>query len=273
MEEKIENIEDLQTEIIYLKKRINEYTQKIKELERLLKKNYIDKDEEIQQLKEIEKEKEAILNNLKYRNKKLKEEIAEDEVINNLCFKVLHSYEEMKKEEKIYVENREKFQEINGYIDLTKEELDTKIKERVEQLKKEKDRKVKDKQQELEIEFDEEIFRIKKEKNLEKMKIEEEYDNKMRKLEKNYENAKREKEEVIKYLGFSEFIYKNEKFFKNKIEAYLILHKKLQKKRIFPFFIFSEREYEDIYRHIIMSTNELIKLNNENIELRKIGRR
>lgn len=41
MEEKIENIENiesLQTEIIYLKKRINEYTQKIKELERLLKK-------------------------------------------------------------------------------------------------------------------------------------------------------------------------------------------------------------------------------------------
>ena len=70
------------------------------------------------------------------------------------------------------------------------------------------------------------------------------------------------------FRSFSEFIDNNDFLFRDKIEAYLILNKKANRKRLFPIFILNEAEFVGVYRNIIMTVNELIKLYNENIDLR-----
>ena len=301
----MEDIEkEVDKEIIYLKKIVNKQTDKIKELEKENKtKNPLKTEEEkldprlsekIEKLKKnkiaeyreqrhkLEQEinkNEVYLKELRKKLLEIKKEIEEDEESYNLYKKIKFDRIEAEREEQELLQRKIIFKEKNNYINLTDEELEKKIEESVEKLKKEEAEKIKKKRKELETDYEETVFNIEKQNRInlrskqekyeiESERIQKEYKKKINELEEKFEKAEKEKNKVIKFLGFSEFINNNDFLFRDKIEAYLILNKKANRKRLFPIFILNEAEFVGVYRNIIMTVNELIKLYNENIDLR-----
>ena len=166
------------------------------------------------------------------------------------------------------------------YINLSEEELEERIEEKIEILKQKENEILDRKKKELETSHEEAVFELekfnrmnlRKEKEkyeLEEEKLQKEYNRKKEELEERFKKAEKEKDEIIKFLGFSEFMENNAFLFRDKIEAYLILNKHAGKKRIFPGFRISDNEFLLIYRNVVMSINEMIRLHNENVDLKK----
>jgi CRE-TAG-214 protein len=299
----MEDIEkQVENELIYLKKYVNKQADKIKELEKENKdplkteEKKLDSklNEKIEKLRKIkateyreQKHKleletnrnEEYLKELRENLSRIKIEIEEDEESYNLYKKIKFDRIEAEKEEQELKRQREKFKENNQYINLTEEELDKKIEESIEKLKEEESEKINKKRKELEKEYEETIFNLEKQNRanlrseqekyeVEKEKLEKEYNKKVNELEEKYKEAEKEKNKIIKFLGFSDFIENNDFLFRDKIEAYLILNKKVNKRKLFSFFTLNEAEFISIYRNVIMTVNELIKLYNENIDLK-----
>ncbi len=163
---------------------------------------------------------------------------------------------------------------------MTEEELEAKIDEKVETMKLNATERLEKKRRELETSYEESIFEIekinrmnlRKEKEkyeLEEEKIQKEYTRKKEELDEKFKKAEKEKEEIIRILGFSDFIKDNTFLFRDKIEAYLILNKHARRKRIFSGFRINEKEFLVIYRNVVMSINEMIRLHNENADLKE----
>jgi hypothetical protein len=166
------------------------------------------------------------------------------------------------------------------YVNLSDEDLEEKIEEKIEILKQKEKEILDRKKKELETSHEEAVFELekfnrmnlRKEKEkyeLEEEKLQKEYNRKKEELDERFKKAEKEKDKIIKFLGFSEFMENNAFLFRDKIEAYLILNKHAGKKRIFSGFRISDNEFFLIYRNVVMSINEMIRLHNENMDLKK----
>ena len=272
---------------------ISSQTDKIRKLEKELK----EKNEDIRnnntaveekiRLEQKLQEKEKKLEFLKERIVKIEEEISSDEEAYELLRKIRDNRyesecEEKELEEKIreYKNEKERIRERLEYVNLSDEDLEEKIEEKIEILKQKENEILDRKKKELETSHEEAVFELekfnrmnlRKEKEkyeLEEEKLQKEYNRKKEELDERFKKAEKEKDEIIKFLGFSEFVENNAFLFRDKIEAYLILNKHAGKKRIFPGFRISDNEFLLIYRNVVMSINEMIRLHNENVDLKK----
>lgn len=277
----------------FFKNMISSQTDKIRKLEKELK----EKNEDIRntntaveeniRLEQKLQEKEKKLEFLKERIVKIEEEISSDEETYELLRKIRDNRyesecEEKELEEKIreYKNEKERIRERLEYLNLSDEDLEEKIEEKIEILKQKENEILDRKKKELETSHEEAVFELekfnrmnlRKEKEkyeLEEEKLQKEYNRKKEELDERFKKAEKEKDEIIKFLGFSEFMENNAFLFRDKIEAYLILNKHAGKKRIFPGFRISDNEFLLIYRNVVMSINEMIRLHNENVDLKK----
>lgn len=277
----------------FFKNMISSQTDKIRKLEKELK----EKNEDIRnnntaveekiRLEQKLQEKEKKLEFLKEKIAKIEEEISFDEEAYELLRKIRDNRYESECEEKDledrineYKIEKEKIRKKLEYINLSEEELEERIEEKIEILKQKENEILDRKKKELETSHEEAVFELekfnrmnlRKEKEkyeLEEEKLQKEYNRKKEELDERFKKAEKEKDEIIKFLGFSEFVENNAFLFRDKIEAYLILNKHAGKKRIFPGFRISDNEFLLIYRNVVMSINEMIRLHNENVDLKK----
>lgn len=277
----------------FFKNMISSQTDKIRKLEKELK----EKNEDIRnnntaveeniRLEQKLQEKEKKLEFLKEKIAKIEEEISFDEEAYELLRKIRDNRYESECEEKDledrineYKIEKEKIRKKLEYINLSEEKLEERIEEKIEILKQKENEILDRKKKELETSHEEAIFELekfnrmnlRKEKEkyeLEEEKLRKEYNRKKEELDERFKKAEKEKDEIIKFLGFSEFMENNAFLFRDKIEAYLILNKHAGKKRIFPGFRISDNEFLLIYRNVVMSINEMIRLHNENVDLKK----
>lgn len=277
----------------FFKNMISSQTDKIRKLEKELK----EKNEDIRntnivveeniRLEQKLQEKEKKLEFLKEKIAKIENEISADEETYELLRKIRDNRYESECEEKEledrineYKIEKEKIRKKLEYINLSDEDLEEKIEEKIEILKQKENEILDRKKKELEKEHEEAVFELekfnrmnlRKEKEkyeLEEEKLQKEYNRKKEELDERFKKAAKEKDEIIKFLGFSEFMENNAFLFRDKIEAYLILNKYAGKKRIFPGFRISDNEFLLIYRNVVMSINEMIRLHNENVDLKK----
>lgn len=242
---------------------------------------------EKENLEQYLQEKKENLAELKKKISKIEEEISSDEEAYELLKKIRDNRYESECEEKEledrineYRIEKEKIRKKLEYINLSEEELEERIEEKIEILKQKENEILDRKKKELETSHEEAVFELekfnrmnlRKEKEkyeLEEEKLQKEYNRKKEELDERFKKAEKEKDEIIKFLGFSEFMENNAFFFRDKIEAYLILSKHAGKKRIFPGFRISDNEFLLIYRNVVMSINEMIRLHNENVDLKK----
>ena len=277
----------------FFKNMISCQTDKIRKLEKELK----EKNEDIRntntaveeniRFEQKLQEKEKKLEFLKEKIAKIEEEISFDEEAYELLRKIRDNRYESECEEKEledrineYKIEKEKIRKKLEYINLSEEKLEERIEEKIEILKQKENEILDRKKKELEKEHEEAVFELekfnrmnlRKEKEkyeLEEEKLQKEYNRKKEELDERFKKAAKEKDEIIKFLGFSEFMENNAFLFRDKIEAYLILNKYAGKKRIFPGFRISDNEFLLIYRNVVMSINEMIRLHNENVDLKK----
>ena len=277
----------------FFKNMISSQTDKIRKLEKELK----EKNEDIRnnntaveekiRLEQKLQEKEKKLEFLKEKIVKIEEEISSDEEAYELLKKIRDNRYESECEEKEledrineYRIEKEKIRKKLEYINLSEEELEERIEEKIEILKQKENEILDRKKKELETSHEEAVFELakfnrmnlRKEKEkyeLEEEKLQKEYNRKKEELDERFKKAEKEKDEIIKFLGFSEFVENNAFLFRDKIEAYLILNKHAGKKRIFSGFRISDNEFLLIYRNVVMSINEMIRLHNENVDLKK----
>lgn len=277
----------------FFKNMISSQTDKIRKLEKELK----EKNEDIRnnntaveekiRLEQKLQEKEKKLEFLKEKIAKIEEEISFDEEAYELLRKIRDNRYESECEEKEledrineYKIEKEKIRKKLEYINLSEEKLEERIEEKIEILKQKENEILDRKKKELETSHEEVVFELekfnrmnlRKEKEkyeLEEEKLRKEYNRKKEELDERFKKAEKEKDEIIKFLGFSEFMENNAFLFRDKIEAYLILNKHAGKKRIFPGFRISDNEFLLIYRNVVMSINEMIRLHNENVDLKK----
>ena len=277
----------------FFKNIISNQTDKIKKLEKELKHKKEDSinNEKImtekENLEQYLQEKSQNLAELKKKISKIEEEISSDEEAYELLKKIRDNRYESECEEKEledrineYRIEKEKIRKKLEYINLSEEELEERIEEKIEILKQKENEILYRKKKELETSHEEAVFELekfnrmnlRKEKEkyeLEEEKLQKEYNRKNEELDERFKTAEKEKDEIIKFLGFSEFMENNAFLFRDKIEAYLILNKHAGKKRIFPGFRISDNEFLLIYRNVVMSINEMIRLHNENVDLKK----
>ena len=257
----------------FFKNMISNQTDKIKKLEKELKHHLQEKSENLAELKK--------------KISKIENEISADEETYELLRKIRDNRYESECEEKEledrineYKIEKEKIRKKLEYINLSEEELEERIEEKIEILKQKENEILDRKKKELETSHEEAVFELekfnrmnlRKEKEkyeLEEEKLQKEYNRKKEELDERFKKAEKEKDEIIKFLGFSEFVENNAFLFRDKIEAYLILNKHAGKKRIFPGFRISDNEFLLIYRNVVMSINEMIRLHNENVDLKK----
>jgi len=277
----------------FFKNMISSQTDKIRKLEKELK----EKNEDIRntntaveeniRFEQKLQEKEKKLEFLKEKIAKIEEEISFDEEAYELLRKIRDNRYESECEEKEledrineYKIEKEKIRKKLEYINLSEEKLEERIEEKIEILKQKENEILDRKKKELETSHEEAVFELekfnrmnlRKEKEkyeLEEEKLRKEYNRKKEELDERFKKAEKEKDEIIKFLGFSEFMENNAFLFRDKIEAYLILNKHAGKKRIFPGFRISDNEFLLIYRNVVMSINEMIRLHNENVDLKK----
>ena len=277
----------------FFKNMISSQTDKIRKLEKELK----EKNEDIRntntaveeniRFEQKLQEKEKKLEFLKEKIAKIEEEISFDEEAYELLRKIRDNRYESECEEKEledrineYKIEKEKIRKKLEYINLSEEKLEERIEEKIEILKQKENEILDRKKKELETSHEEAVFELekfnrmnlRKEKEkyeLEEEKLQKEYNRKKEELDERFKKAEKEKDEIIKFLGFSEFMENNAFLFRDKIEAYLILNKHAGKKRIFPGFRISDNEFLLIYRNVVMSINEMIRLHNENVDLKK----
>ena len=265
----------------FFKNIISKQTDKIKKLEKELKHKKEDSRNnetimtEKENLEQYLQEKSENLAELKKKISKIEEEISSDEEAYELLKKIRDNRYESECEEK-ELEDR-----INEYrIEKEKIRMEERIEEKIEILKQKENEILDRKKKELETSHEEAVFELekfnrmnlRKEKEkyeLEEEKLQKEYNRKKEELDERFKKAEKEKDEIIKFLGFSEFMENNAFLFRDKIEAYLILNKHAGKKRIFPGFRISDNEFLLIYRNVVMSINEMIRLHNENVDLKK----
>ena len=276
----------------FFKNIISNQTDKIKKLEKELKHKKEDSRNnetimtEKENLEQYLQEKKENLAELKKKISKIEEEISSDEEAYELLKKIRDNRYESECEEKEledineYRIEKEKIRKKLEYINLSEEELEERIEEKIEILKQKENEILDRKKKELETSNEEAVFELekfnrmnlRKEKEkyeLEEEKLQKEYNRKREELDERFKKAEKEKDEIIKFLGFSEFMENNAFLFRDKIEAYLILSKHAGKKRIFPGFRISDNEFLLIYRNVVMSINEMIRLHNENVDLKK----
>ena len=277
----------------FLKNMISSQTDKIRKLEKELKHKKEDSRNnetimtEKENLEQYLQEKKENLAELKKKISKIEEEISSDEEAYELLKKIRDNRYESECEEKEledrineYRIEKEKIRKKLEYINLSEEELEERIEEKIEILKQKENEILDRKKKELETSHEETVFELekfnrmnlRKEKEkyeLEEEKLRKEYNRKKEELDERFKKAEKEKDEIIKFLGFSEFVENNAFLFRDKIEAYLILNKHAGKKRIFPGFRISDNEFLLIYRNVVMSINEMIRLHNENVDLKK----
>jgi len=199
-------------------------------------------------------EKKENLAELKKKISKIENEISADEETYELLRKIRDNRYESECEEKELEDRINEYKIEKEKIRKKLEYIETSHEEAVFELEK----------------FNRMNLRKEKEKyELEEEKLQKEYNRKKEELDERFKKAEKEKDEIIKFLGFSEFVENNAFLFRDKIEAYLILNKHAGKKRIFPGFRISDNEFLLIYRNVVMSINEMIRLHNENVDLKK----
>ena len=266
----------------FFKNIISNQTDKIKKLEKELKHKKEDSRNnetimtEKENLEQYLQEKSENLAELKKKISKIEEEISSDEEAYELLKKIRDNRYESECEEKEledrineYRIEKEKIRKKLEYINLSEEELEERIEEKIEILKQKENEILDRKKKELETSHEEAVFELEKFNRMNLRKEKEKYELEEEKLDERFKKAEKEKDEIIKFLGFSEFMENNAFLFRDKIEAYLILNKHAGKKRIFPGFRISDNEFLLIYRNVVMSINEMIRLHNENVDLKK----
>lgn len=290
--ERLKSIEELNEteEILHIKKFFEESLEIIKklnieayDLNRIISNKEITKSQKQVKLNDLLKEIKIIENKITETEeyKLILEEIKKER------FDVETYKEELQNEKNKLKEEIKIYKERNEFLNITKEELVSKINNEIAKVKSEKELEIQKKINDLELEYSEKLFRITEEKNQEKIKIDIQFKNQiedfmnenLKKLNeiKEEKNKLLEKEKIkienlkngINYLGFDEFVNEIEHIhFRNKIEAYNVLVKVKNKNKL-PIIFMKEIDFATLYRHIVSTINLLIQQHNTIVDLKR----